>query len=177
MKKLLGFIFVVFMIACISLASPVQAQVKPVQLSLCNTIQLEDTSTSIHGIRLAIYGENEDIYGLDWGAVLKVNGDMFGLQIGLVNLVDGDMKGRQDGFFVNIVGGDVWGWQSGAVNISKGELLGLQTGLVNLANDVRGVQFSFVNVANTLYGLQIGLVNINNSGNPFGILPIVNWSF
>ncbi|MFC1651045.1 LA_2272 family surface repeat-containing protein [Candidatus Latescibacterota bacterium] len=176
MKKLVSFVFVVFMIMCISMASTVQAQVKPIQLSLWNTIQLEEASTSIHGIRLAIYGENEDIYGVDWGIVLKVNGDMIGWQDSFVNLVDGDLKGLQEGL-VNMVGGDVWGWQAGAVNFVNGQTIGLQTGFVNIANDLRGVQLSLVNVANIQYGLQIGLVNINKSGTPHGILPLVNWTF
>ena len=176
MKKSLVIIFVAILITCISLAPTVQAQVKPVQLSLWNTIQLEDASTTIHGLRLALYGENEDIYGVDYGGLLKVNGDMVGWQSGCVNLVDGNMKGLQEAI-VNVVEGDVWGWQTGAVNICKGEAVGLQTGLVNMANDLRGVQLSFVNVANIQYGLQIGIVNINNGGTPHGILPLVNWNF
>ncbi|MFC1538566.1 LA_2272 family surface repeat-containing protein [Candidatus Latescibacterota bacterium] len=176
MKKQFGFVFVVFMILCISLTSSVQAQVKPIQLSLWNTVQLEDASTSIHGLRLALYGENENIIGLDCGIVLKVNGDMFGWQSGCVNLVEGDVKGYQEGF-VNMVGGDVWGWQNGVVNFTEGETIGLQTGFVNMTNDLRGVQLSLVNVANIQYGLQIGIININKGGTPHGILPIVNWNF
>jgi hypothetical protein len=176
MKKSLGIVFVAFMIMCISITSSVQAQEKLIQLSLWNTIQLEDASTSIHGLRLALYGENQNITGIDWGGVLKVNGDMIGWQSGVVNLVDGDMKGIQESL-VNIVGGEVWGWQSGAVNIAKGKVTGLQTGFVNMANELHGVQFSLVNVTNIQYGLQIGLINVNNGGTPFGILPIVNWKF
>ena len=176
MKKHFGFVYVVFMIMCISLTSSVQAEVKMIQLSLWNTVQLEDASTSIHGIRIALYGENEDVYGLDCGLVLKVNGDMIGYQSGVINLVEGYLKGYQEGL-VNIVGGDVWGWQNGCVNINKGHLTGLQSGFINTANDLKGVQLGLVNVTNTLYGLQIGLVNINNSGTPHTILPLVNYSF
>lgn len=176
MKKQFGFVFVVFMILCISLTPSVQAQVKPIQLSLWNTIQLFDASNSIHGIRIALYGENEDIYGVDWGIVLKVNGDVNGWQAGFANLVEGDFKGYQEGF-VNMVGGDFLGWESGCVNFSKGQFTGLQSALFNSANDMKGLQFGFVNITETLNGLQIGLININNSGIPHKILPLINYSF
>jgi hypothetical protein len=182
MKKTSFIVFTALIFACFAVVPSAMAQAKPVQLSLWNTIQLEDASTSIHGLRLALYGENEDIYGVDFGGLLKINGDMVGWQSGLVNIVEGDVKGVQNGFghvinFVNMVGGDVWGWQHGAVNMTEGEVVGLQTGLVNFARDLRGVQLSFVNVSNIQKGLQIGLVNINNGGTPYGILPIVNWKF
>ena len=176
MKKPFCFALLVFMILCFSLTSFAQSEVKPIQLSLWNTVQLEDASTSIHGIRIALYGENEDVYGVDWGLVLKVNGDMIGWQPGFVNIVEGDLMGLQEGF-VNMVGGDLWGWQSGCVNFNKGQLIGVQTGFVNSANGLRGVQLGLVNMTQTLYGLQIGLVNINNSGIPHKILPLVNYSF
>ena len=176
MKKPFCFALVVFMILCFSLTSFAQSEVKPIQLSLWNTVQLEDASTSIHGVRIALYGENEDVYGLDCGLVLKVNGDMIGYQSGFVNLVEGDVKGLHQGY-LNMVGGDFLGWQQGTVNFVKGQTIGLQTGLFNSSNDLRGVQFGLVNMTGTLYGLQIGLVNINNSGIPHESLPLINYSF
>ncbi len=176
MKKASSIVIASFIIICCTFTLPAMAKVKPIQLSLWNTVQLQNASTSIHGLRLAIYGENEDVFGVDWGIVLKVNGDMVGWQNSCVNMVEGNVEGLQEGI-VNMVGGDVWGWQTGVVNMTEGEMIGLQTGLVSFSRDLRGVQFSIVNVTDIQYGLQIGLININKGGTPFGILPIVNWNF
>ena len=152
------------------------AQVKPIQLSIWDTVQLYDQSTSIHGLRLSIYGVNQEVHGIDWGIIPKVTGDFLGWQAGLVNIVGGSATGYQEGF-VNLVDGDFLGWQSGAVNINKSQTVGLQTAFFNQTNSLRGLQFGLVNITDTLYGLQIGIINLNNSGNPFKFLPIVNFCF
>ena len=114
MKNTFCLSFLVFMILCFPLLSSAQSDVKPIQISIWDTVQLFDTETSIHGIRLTLlYGVNRDIHGVDWGMVHnKVNGDMIGWQSGFVNIVEGETKGLQEGF-VNIVKGNFGGWQSG----------------------------------------------------------------
>ena len=168
-------IFVVFIIMSV-LISTAFGDVKPIQLSIWETVQLFDASTNIHGLRLSIYGVNEQVHGVDWGIVPKVTGDFLGWQCGVINLVGGNATCYQEGF-VNLVEGDFLGWQHGAVNINKSQTVGLQTALFNKTDGMRGVQFGFVNITETLYGLQIGIINLNNSGNPFKFLPIVNFSF
>jgi len=174
MKKAL---FIVTALAVLALtASPAAAEVKPFQLSLCDTVQLHSADTEIRGVRLSIYGVNRQVHGIDWGIVPKVTGDFLGWQCGVVNIVGGNATGLQGGF-VNLVDGDFLGWQRGVVNYNKKQTVGLQTALINMTNGMSGVQFGLVNVTETLYGLQVGLVNLNNSGNPFRFLPIVNFCF
>jgi len=172
---MVSIVTVIILIIAAPVVSSAQG-IKHFQLSLFNPIQIFDESTSIHGLRLSIYGVNEDMYGGDFGIVPLVNGDMKGWQGGLVSIVNGDMTGYQEGF-VTYTKGDFVGLQSGYVNICKSKLTGLQISFVNVSEDVSGVQFGVVNHTGTLYGLQIGIININKSGTPHKFLPIVNYSF
>ncbi|MFC1528440.1 LA_2272 family surface repeat-containing protein [Candidatus Latescibacterota bacterium] len=178
MKNAFCILLIAFVITCCPLVSSAQSDVKPIQISIWNPVQLFNSSTSIHGIRLILlYGVNQDIIGLDWvGVIHKVNGDMVGWQEGIINIVGGNVRGFQDGF-VNYVKGEFWGLQTSIVNINKSRTIGLQAGFYNSTNDMNGVQFGAVNIAKTLYGLQIGIININKSGNLLKFLPIVNFSF
>jgi len=176
MSKAIYFTLTVSLVVYFFLSTTAYSDVKPIQLSLWENVQLYDSSTSIQGIRLSVYGVNQEVCGIDCGLILNVKGDMKGRQAGIVNLVGGDVTGSQRGF-VNLLEGDFFGWQTGGVNINKGQTVGLQAGLFNSTNDLRGLQFGFVNFTETLYGIQIGIVNINNSGTPFKFLPIVNFSF
>jgi len=170
-------IFVVSILAVVLLGSGTAfTDVKPVQLSLWDTVQLYPSSTKIQGLRLSVYGVNSEVVGVDFGIVPRVTGNMTGWQGGVVNLVEGNMVGFQDGF-VNKVDGTFLGWQRGFVNVTKGEFTGLQTAIVNKAGTFNGLQLSVVNMADTLNGLQIGIINLNFSGNPYKFLPIVNFSF
>ncbi len=148
MRNTLCLTLMAFMVLCYPLTTMAQSDVKPIQISIWESVQIFDSETSIYGVRInLLYGVNQDVYGLDLGLVNKLNGDMKGAQGGLVNLVEGDVGGTQ----------------SGLVNLVKGDREGLQIGVVNMAG--------------TLKGLQIGIVNINNSGEPHRFLPIVNFSF
>ena len=80
----------VLMLVTAFISTTALAEVKPIQLSLWETVQLYDKSTSISGLRLSIYGVNEDVKGIDFGLVTKVNGEFLGLQSGIVNLVEGN---------------------------------------------------------------------------------------
>lgn len=161
------------------LLGAVQSQaedVKHFQLSLFNPVQIYDAATSIHGLRLSIYGVNEDVMGADLGFVTVVNGDMKGWQHSAVAIVKGDMTGYQDAI-VCITEGEFVGLQGGLVNISKSRFTGLQAAFVNKTKDMHGVQFGIINLTDTLYGIQIGLANVITSGQPREFFPIVNFAF
>jgi hypothetical protein len=144
----------------ISFPALINAQEKPIQLSLFNPIQIFPESSSIAGFRFnLIYGKNANVTGLDLGLVNQTTG---AVQWGGLNLTDGGFKG----------------WQAGFVNISKGSSLGLQTAGVNYhLGHFNGLQFSIVNYAATLKGLQIGLINIIGKGGFLPVFPFFNFDF
>lgn len=147
----------------ILIAAPVQAQNKPVQVSLVTPIQIFPEKYTITGIRLnLLYGRNVSVQGLDIGLVNHTTTGRFqGLQYGLVGLTDADFTG----------------WQDCTVNVTRLRCEGFQFGLVNYAGNMSGLQLGFVNYAKEMKGLQIGLVNIIKQGGQFPVFPIVNWSF
>ncbi len=160
MKK---YFHILLFVAIVSFSGTVNAQEKPIQLSLFNPIQIFPESSSIAGLRFnLIYGKNANVTGLDIGLVNQTTGTQTGVQWGGLNLNDGGFKG----------------WQSGFVNITKGSSLGLQTGTVNYhLGHFNGLQFSIVNYAATLKGLQIGLINIIGKGGFLPVFPIFNFDF
>ena len=157
--SLLGLTLVVMIL----MGQSIQAQEKPIQLSLLSPIQLVSEKYAISGVRLSLfYGRNTYVTGLDWGLVNHCSsGKSKGVQFGLIGLVEGDFSG----------------WQGTAGNITKGTAEGLQWGVVNYAGHASGLQLGLVNYALSMKGLQIGLVNIIKQGGQFPVFPIVNWSF
>lgn len=147
----------------ILIAASVQAQNRPVQVSLVTPIQIFPEKYTITGVRLnLLYGRNVSVQGIDIGLVNHTTTGQFqGLQWGLVGLTDADFTG----------------WQDCAVNVTRLRCEGLQWGLVNYAGNMSGLQLGFVNYAKKMKGLQIGLVNIIKQGGQFPVFPIVNWSF
>ncbi len=142
----------------------INAQDRPIQVSLFTPVQIFPASYSITGIRLnLIYGRNASVSGLDIGLVNQTtNGISKGVQWGVVSIND-------DRFM---------GWQNNFVNITKEKCEGFQWGFVNYAGTMSGFQLGFVNFAETMNkGLQIGLVNIIKHGGQFPVFPIVNWAF
>ena len=164
MKKnwYLHFTLMVFMLFCFHSNVMAESPAKLIQFSLWPTIQMHDSETSIHGLRLnLLYGVNQDVSGLDIGSVNKVKGNMKGLQCGLVNLV----------------GGDLSGWQVGIANSAQ-KTKGIQCGLINHAVSMTGMQIGLAyNTADTLRGLQVGLFNFVWERKPIFFFPIVNLSF
>jgi len=160
MKKYFNtMLFIVF----IAFATTINAQEKPIQLSLFNPIQIFPENSSISGLRInLIYGKNANVTGLDLGLVNQTTGTQTGVQWGGLNLNDNGFKG----------------WQLGFVNITKGSSLGLQTAAVNYhLGHFNGLQFSIVNYAATLKGLQIGLINVIGKGGFLPVFPIFNFDF
>ena len=147
----------------ISFSSVSRSQIKPVQVSLVNPIQIVPESQSINGFRFnLIYGKNANVTGFDLGLANHTTGKEVGVQWGLVNFTDGGFTGWQDSF----------------VNITKGMSVGLQSGGVNYHDGYfNGLQISIVNYAATLKGLQIGLINIIGKGGFLPVFPIFNFDF
>lgn len=164
--------------------------VSPIQLALVDPVQIFDSSTSIHGLRInLIYGYNRDIRGLDLGLVNRNSGSFGGVQLGVVGISHGSFTGWQANF-VNYTEAKFVGLQLGAGNLAQG-LLGIQWGavsfvgmdaegvqiaVVNYANRMSGLQLGLVNICVQLKGLQIGLINLARNG-VLPIMPIVNWAF
>lgn len=156
-------------------------------------LQLVDASEDINGLRInLVYGENNNVTGLDLGIIGVTHGDFKGFAWNLGNSVNGNATGiLWQGFYGNIDGRfagwqDAWiarlkgesaGLQTALVGLVEGSLRGVQVGLFNKANEVRGLQLGFVNWAENLHGVQIGLINYAKNSDLFPVLPIVNWSF
>lgn len=159
-------------------------------------VQAATPEDSVAAFRLALYGRNADVTGLDVNVVGFVDGDFKGAQFGLgYNRVSGDFYGVQgawplsvasvvkgafygfDDGLVNIVGKELFGFQLGLWNQAGGEATGLQLGAVNVAGSLNGLQLGLVNIARGGYGLQLGLVNFLDGSDVFDVLPLVNFKF
>ena len=187
MKKLL-----IPAIALLAIATVVQAETHAVDLSLWSpTLQLQSPADDVGAFRLAIYGANNDVTGLDLGIVNitagEFNGvqyawaygqtdkDFNGVQLGIVSHIRGEMYGVDSGL-VNFVEGKTCGLMYGFVNWADAEMKGLELGFVNCAANLNGVQFGLVNWAKAGYGLQIGLINIFGDGF-LPVFPFINFNF
>ncbi len=146
-----------------------RAQTHPFQAALwAPDLQLVPAHEDIRGLRLQVYGQNENVSGLDIGLVNVATGDFAGVSAGLYflpalyNRVDGQTNGWQLAA-INVTGGHLRGWQGGLVSIHQDMLEGLQSSIVNWnepsISALRGVQLGFVNVNGAVEGLQLGLVN------------------
>lgn len=162
------------------LASPLAVQGQsPIQISFFPPAQLVPEEEEVTAFRLAIYGRNAGMTGLDLGFVTHTTGDATALQAGLVHLVEGDFTGFQGfgGAIANVTRGTMKGLQLGLYN-GAGSGQGLQAGFINnTEGHMEGIQFSFVNIANDMNGVQVGLINIIRSKERFPVLPLVNWKF
>lgn len=178
MKKSARRFFSIALALTLLVPAGVFAQAAAFQLSLANPIQLVEDTQAVAGVSLGLfYTVNTNLTGYNWSLVVnRLHGNLNGVQSGMVNLIDGQVVGAQSGFF-NSVRGSFNGLQGGFINYNRALTRGAQFGFVNMSGEFRGFQMGFVNMVDDLYGLQIGLVNLNGSGEPFGFLPIANWSF
>ena len=180
MKKLVV-LSVVVALAFASLPAAAQTvavkkdEVKYFQLSLWSSLQVYKQDYSIHGVRLAIYGVNRDVFGLDLGLIVETKRDMKGVQLGFITWARRNCVGWQQGF-ISVVKRDMTGFQSGFFNGAK-KATGFQFGLFNMTTEATGFQLGLINKATWLKGIQIGLLNIATEKDSFPILPIINWSF
>jgi len=159
----------------VGLTAPANAEIRPIQLAIWPPLQLFPPEDTIHGVRLSLYGLNQEVQGLDLGIFSRTTGKVVGLQYGIVGLTEGNFTGWQDNA-VNITEGKFTGFQSGLFNYSN-DAEGFLCGLVNVTTSMNGLQLGFINYTRRLHGLQLGLLNIVKDKEQLPILPIVNWSF
>jgi hypothetical protein len=159
----------------ISLAAPLAAQGKPIQLALVTPIQIVPEKEAVTAVRLnLIYSVNHSVQYVD---------------LGLVNVTDGGPSSGVQWAFVAINKGAFTGWQSAFAAVTQARFEGLQTGVfssaregqglqwsgVNMSDNWKGLQLGLVNYAKRTSGVQVGIVNIIKEGGQFPVFPIVNW--
>jgi hypothetical protein len=134
----------------------------PIQLALVPKFQLVHEDNSIQGVRLNIYGRNQNMAGVDLGLAHETKGDFKGVSFGLVNIVHGEGRGLQF---------------SGLYAEATTRMAGLQVGMVNRSNNMHGLQIGLANFADDMTGIQIGLWNEIKSKEQWQIIPIINAAF
>ncbi len=174
MKKLLSVVFTVSLLSASADESFFQASLTP-------EIAIQSRDTTIKGITLNLWGENEQS-AFAWGFVNGSTDGSGGLSLSLFNYAE-DYTGVHWAVG-NYSTGKFTGWQNGFLNIGN-EVSGVQSGTVNIAKSVSGVQFGFLNYTEKLNGVQIGFANVVTANSWFKDLPdqlakgmvFVNWSF
>lgn len=158
------------------------------------SVQYAEPTDSVRAFRLALYGRNANVTGLDLSVVGVTDGNFAGLQWNGVAVIHGNATGFIGSFYsaVAYVGGTMTGFTWSLVNIDRkdldgaslgiwnqvgGEATGVQLGLVNYAAALNGLQVGLVNVTTGGYGLQVGLVNYFAGSDVFDVFPLVNWRF
>lgn len=138
------------------------ARYSPFMLSFVNPIQVPPADFNVGGLKLnLIYGECNDITGLDIGLFSMARGDCMAWHLNGVSIVGAGGSGLMTSLIANYV---------------EADYDGLQIGVYNHATHINGLQIGVINYANTAYGLQIGLVNvIEDNDMPF--FPIINGYF
>ncbi|MDY0212525.1 MAG: hypothetical protein RBR06_05930 [Desulfuromonadaceae bacterium] len=163
---------VLAIIFCITgMATHVQADVAPFQLSLTPDIAIHSSTTRIDGVTLNIWGENPQ-RALALGIINGSSGTSSGVSLGLVANYSENYSGAKIAWFANYC---------------SGRMSGVELAGFNHANELHGVQLGIINYAeNVDKGLQIGLINvIKNNVYWFGGMPeqlapmmlLVNWRY
>ncbi|MCL8312370.1 hypothetical protein M9Y90_17105 [Leptospira interrogans] len=111
-----------------------------------------------------IYGEVQNLYGLNIGTVNEIKGRMIGAQVGIFNKSTGQTTGLQLAV-INVSGEKLLGIQVGLVNYIEGASVGLQAGIVNLGKDrSSGVELTIGLVNYKTGGIMIGAINLSSKG-------------
>ena len=134
----------------------------PIQLALVPQIQLVHEDTSIQGVRLNIYGRNQNVTGVDLGLAHETKGDFKGISFGLVSFVHGEGRGLQF---------------NGLYSEATVSMTGLQVGMVNRSNNMHGLQIGLANFADDMTGIQLGLWNEIKSKERWQVIPLINAAF
>lgn len=146
------------------------ANTTPVMVSLVTPVQAPARDWDVAGLRLSlIYGQCQNMTGLDLGLGAVATDDFVGLGIDVVNYAGGDSAGVGIGG-VNVACGDLTGLDVGGVNYAGGAVCGGQLGLVNWNGNKSaawsersvGAQIGVVNYAGAFCGLQEGFVNVSD---------------
>ncbi len=154
---------------------------RPLQLAFWPPdMQLVNQGESVTGLRLAVYGRNQNMSGLDLGFCNESTGSFKGLAFGLANMAEGSVHGLQWTWIYSKAGNDLIGWQSGLLTMAGDESKGIQTSAVALnkgkftgvqfswvynyqEGDISGVQLALVNRSASVNGVQLGLVNLTEN--------------
>ena len=186
---------VLIVLVCVAMAIVSKAEDRFWGFSLTPQKQVPSISDNVKGIRLGIYGEHHDVYGLDIClGFAQVDNDLKGVSISLCgNSVGGQAVGAQVTIFKNNVEGDLWGVQDSWIwNRAAGKTIGAQltVGFNEIYGDLRGAQIAWgasiaqknaeiwgfqmaaYTQANTIHGVQLGVFNIAKEvhGLQFGIV-------
>jgi hypothetical protein len=125
-------------------------------------VQLVPEDESIRGVRLNIYGRNQNMSGVDIGLAHETMGDFRGVGFGLINIVHGEGRGLQFG---------------GIYSEATARMSGLQVGIVNRSSNMNGIQIGLANFADDMTGFQFGLWNEIKNKEKFPVIPIINAAF
>jgi hypothetical protein len=201
MQKIIASLIVVISL-CSVFPTDANAAVSPVSLGIVPPVQFPAEDFTITGLRLsALYGEQRNMYGLDFGLLgnitlqdftgLAVSG-VFNSTIGSTNIIGLQLAGLTNinksrtrvygiqaaiGMNSNEADAQIVGLQLSLVNQGPHMVVyGAQFGVYNVAQDVYGFQFGLINRADSLHGIQIGLLNFNATG-MFAVSPIINVGF
>ena len=189
MKKIL------VLLVCAVMAFSVKAEDRFWGFSLTPEKQVPTVRDNVKGIRLGIYGEHYDVYGLDIClGFAQVDHDLKGVSFSICsNTVGGQVTGAQVTIFKNNVEGDLWGVQDSWIwNRAAGKTIGAQVtvGFNEIYGDLRGAQIATgasiaqknaeiwgcqlaaYTQANTIHGVQFGIFNVAKEvhGLQFGIV-------
>jgi hypothetical protein len=143
-------------------AAPAEETFKPIQLALVPTIQLVPQDQSVRGFRLNIYGDNQNVSGVDIGLVHETKNRFSGVAFGLLSIVHGECRGLQF---------------SGIYSGAEDRMSGLQVGMVNRSANIHGLQIGLANFADDMTGVQIGLWNEIKSKEKWQVFPLINAAF
>jgi hypothetical protein len=135
---------------------------KPIQLALIPEVQLVPEHDSIGGLRLNIYGCNQNVTGVDIGFVHETKENFAGVGFGVVSLIHGEGRGLQ----LNCI-----------YTEATKRMSGLQVGIFNHSGSMHGLQIGIVNIADDMTGIQIGLWNEIKTKEIWNVLPLFNAAF
>lgn len=169
----------VLVLMCVATMANAQ-DTKPFQLALVPDVQIVKPSDSVTGFRLSIYGENQDVTGLDLGLVNRTTGDFTGVGLNIITMVDGsatgvmwhpigygrvngDFGGWHAATFFSWLKGDTTGLQSSLVSRNRGDFTGVQLGAYSeVGAHITGLQAGILNRAASVKGVQLGVVNLTD---------------
>lgn len=201
MKKLMriALILITFSMLPQAHAAPLNSTIS---FNILPPVQFPQRDYKITGLRLsALWGNQQDVYGLDIGGLGNVTEGAFGgsaiagvfnVTHHLTRVVGFQLAGGANintektqiygvqgaiGANINTAESSLYGFQFGLMNFSMNtNVYGVQVGLFNQARGVYGLQVGFINMANNVHGLQIGFLNFNETG-LFAISPVLNFGW
>ena len=131
---------------------------------------------------IRVFGNQQNVYGLDWGSLACHAGNVYGMQLGFCGgSVEGRLYGLQLGIlasgyaveelpfdeyhFFDLEMGRMNGLQFGTFAAKSATVNGIQlSAIYNEARTANGLQVGLVNTVQRLRGLQVGLFNAAECG-------------